>query len=160
MIVVGVGLTIASSLPQSMMVGTENFEGTAAPGDTTRPLARTDYTAVALEANSLPCPLSVYPLSQGEHRIYIERGDLPPASLNCDRPFLNLTNLVTHFVLRNLDPLEDQNYTVDAAYFAVSRPYLSLAIPAIILVFVGGVTLLVRMFTRGIERFMRDADRK
>lgn len=160
LIVAGVGLTIASSLPQSVLVGAENFEGMAAPGDTARPLTRMDYTAVAFEADDLPCPLFVYPLSQVQHRTYLASGDLPPASLNCDRPSLDLTHLVTNFLLRNLDPSEDQNYSLNATYFTVSRPNLGLGIPAIILVFLGGITLLVRMLTRGIERFMRDADRK
>ena len=160
MLVAGIGLTIVSSLPVSVLVGTEGFLGSAEPGDTSRPLARMDFSIVAFEAQGLPCPLFVYPLSLGQHEIYLESGTLPQASLNCDRPFLNLTRQVSHFVLRNLDPIESQNYSVSATYFAGSRPYLTLAIPAIILIFVGGVTLLVRMLTRGIARFMRDAERR
>lgn len=160
MLVAGVGLTILSSLPVSVLVGREDFQGSAEPGDTSRPLARMDYSVVAFEAQGLPCPLLVHPLSLGQHRIYLESGALPLASLNCDRPFLNLTQVVSHFVLRNLDPVEDQNYSVSATFFAGSRPYLTLAIPAIILIFVGGVTLLVRMLTRSITNFVRKAERK
>ncbi len=156
----GIALTIASSFTVSVLVGTEGFQGSAEPGDTSRPLARTNYSIVAFEADGLPCPLLVYPLSLGEHTIYLESGTLPQASLNCDRPFLNLTQRVSHFVFRNLDPIEAQNYTVNATFLSGSRPYLGLAIPAIILIFVGGITFLVRMLTRGIERFMRGAERR
>ncbi len=159
MLVTGIALTIASSLTVSMLVGTEDFQGSAEPGDTSRPLARMDYSIVAFEADGLPCPLLVYPLSLGEHTIYLESGTLPQASLNCDRPFLNLTQQVSHFVLRNLDPIDAQNYSVNATFFSGSRPYLGLAIPAIFFIFVGGVSLLVRMLTRGIEKFMRDAEK-
>ena len=156
----GIGLTIVSSLPVAVLVGTEGFQGTAEPGDTSRPLARMDYSIAAFEAQGLPCPLFVYPLSLGQHEIYLESGALPQTSLNCDRPFLNLTRQISHFLLRNQDPVESQNYSVSATFFAGSRPYLLLAIPAIILIFVGGVTLLVRMLTRGIARFVRDAERR
>jgi hypothetical protein len=160
MLVAGIGLTIVSSLPVSMLVGTDDFEGSAEPGDTSRPLAQMDYSIVAFEAHGLPCPLLVHPLSLGQHEIYLESGALPQASLNCDQPFLNLTRQVSYFVLRNLDPIESQNYSVSATYFAGSRPYLILALPAIVLIFVGGITLLVRMLTRGIAGFMRDAERR
>ncbi len=160
MLVAGIGLTILSSLPVSVLVGTEGFQGSAEPGDTSRPLTRMDYSIVAFEAPELPCPLLIHPLSRGQHEIYLESGALPQASLNCDRPFLNLTRQVSHFVLRNQDPIESQNYSVSATFFAGFRPYLILALPAIVLIFVGGVTLLVRMLTRGIARFIRDAERR
>ena len=160
MLAAGIGLTILSSLPVSVLVGTEDFQGSAEPGDTSRPLARMDYSIVAFEAHGLACPLFVFPLSSGQHAIYLESGALPRASLNCDQSFLNLTQRVSYFVLRNVDPIDTQNYTVSASFFSGSRPYLTLAIPAIILIFVGGITLLVRMLTRGIARAMRGAERR
>ncbi|MDX1534866.1 MAG: hypothetical protein R3291_04530 [Thermoplasmata archaeon] len=160
MLVAGIGLTILSSLTVFVPVGTEEFQDAVEPGDTSRPLARMDYSRVAFEAPGLPCPLFVYPLTQLQHEIYLENGNLPQANLNCDRPLLNLTQQVSHFVLRNLDPIEPHNYTVTATYSSGSRPYLVFAIPAIVLIFVGGITLLVRMLVRGVEKAVRDAEQR
>ncbi|MEE9174393.1 MAG: hypothetical protein V3U30_05400 [Thermoplasmata archaeon] len=155
----GILLSFAALTSEVELVGRAAVEGTAQPGDNSQSVNRTDYGAVVLESDSLPCELLVYPLASFEHETYLHEGELPSQTLNCDRPFLVLDRQVSHLVLRNLDPVDSFDYNVTLTFYRTTRPLAWVAFPALGLLSVGSVIILVGMLVRGLEKATKPTEK-
>lgn len=159
LVVSGILLSFAALAPEVELVGQAAVEGTALPGDSSQSVNRTDYGAVMLESDGLPCPLLVYPLTLLEHETYLQEGELPSQTLNCDRPSLVLNHQVSHLVFRNLDFADSLDYHVTLTFYRTTRPLAWVALPALGLLSAGSVIILIGMLVRGLEKTTKPSEK-
>lgn len=156
----GLVLSILASMSVLELVGEETRGGMAVPGDTFQSLNRTDYGAVVLASESIPCPLLIHPLTDSEHEDYLRGRGLPPRVLNCDRLSVTVGQQVSHLLVRNVDPVEPMNYTVHLTFFKSTQPLAWISLPALGLLLVGSVIVVFRLLVRGIERVAKELEEK
>lgn len=160
LLALGIALALVALTSEVELVGQEERAGSAPPGDTARNVTRTDYGAVVLDSNNLPCPVLVYPLAPLEFGAYMQDGTLPPVSLDCDRETLGQDHQISHLIVRNVDPFDSLNYSLTLTFFRTITPLAWVALPALALLSAGSIILLLRMFLGGLEKAIEPPRRK
>ena len=152
LLVSGIALALVALTSEVDVVGQEALEGTATPGDSALVVNRTDYGAVVLESEILPCPILVHPLTLQEYGVYMQEGTLPDRTLDCDNPSVALDHQVSHLILRNVDPIDSFDYRLTLTFLRTTRPLAWVALPALGLLSAGSIIVLVRMLLGGLEK--------
>ncbi len=160
----GLVLLFLATGTQAHLVDEQVLQGVAPPGRTLLPINQTDYGAAILSAPELPCPLLIYPLTALDFLRFEETGELPPNSLDCQVLNRSTSEPVSHLLLRNVDPTDGMNYTVEIQFYQITQPRAWLTVPGAGLLLAGTVIAILCFLQRGlgslVESFEKDEDEK
>ncbi len=156
LIIAGIFLSIVSLTPDVDLVGEDFLQGIAIPGDSSRPLEGPEYGSLAFTSEDLPCALFIYPLNGPEHSDYLTGEGLPSRRLDCDTPSLSVGHQVSYLVLRNLDPFDSMNYSLQVTFYRSLQPLAWVSVPALGLLLTGTTVAVFWLLTRGIEGIWKE----
>lgn len=160
LVVAGMVLLILATASEAHLVGQEVFQGASPPGFTLVPVNQTGYGAASFSAPQLPCPLLIYPLTPLDFIHYQEDLELPTRSLNCEQPNGSTRGPINHFLLRNVDPADSMNYTVEVRYYQLTQPYAWSVLPGAGLLLGGTVIIILWFLQRGLGNLVESLEGK
>lgn len=160
LVAAGLVLLFFATGTEAHLVDQDVWTGQAPPGGTLVPINRTDYGAAILSTEELPCPLLIYPLTALDYLRFEETGALPPDPLNCQLLNRSTGDPIPYLLLRNVDPTDSLNYTVEIQFYQVTQPRVWLTVPGAGLLLSGTVVVILWFLRRGVGSLVESFERK
>ncbi len=143
-LIVGLGIALASLTPDTEAVYQTSFSGTAGPGNATFSLDPSNAQYVQTNLTVGACDLRVYLATSAEFQLFNSTGQLPSRWIGCSNRATTTTNEVSHLILAN-DGGASEPYNITVYAFSIGTPYGWLALPGSAIALTGLILFVPRV---------------
>jgi hypothetical protein len=159
LIVLGLGMAVASLASDIQTDYANNFSGMLVPGNATLALPSTPAEFVLINMTVMGCNLRLYPATTTEWLLFNATGALPPTWIDCTNHTKTVTGETKYLVLVN-GGSSPQSYEVTISAYSILAPYGWLALPGTVLALAGLVLFVPRIITGEALRMRDEVERR